>query len=390
MKYNFDEIIDRNGTNCVKNDNLNLIYGRDDLLPLWIADMDFKCSPKIIDALRKRVEHGIFGYTTPGDDYYNAIINWQQRRHNWQIKKEWITFVPGVVKGVAFAIDAFTKEGDKILIQPPVYHPFKMVTEGLGRVIVNNPLKYENGTFEMDLEGLKELTADDDCKMMILCNPHNPGGKVWSPEVLTQVADICYDNNVLVISDEIHADLTLPGNKHRPFATISAKAKQNCVTLMAPSKTFNVAGLISSFAIIPNDGVREKYMSYIEPRELFQGTLFGYEATKVAFNECEDWLDEALAYIQENIRFVEKYLAREIPQIKPMIPEASFLIWLDCTALNLPQEQLVSLFVEKARLALNDGAMFGVGGEGFMRFNIGSPRSVIEKALDNLKKAIDS
>ena len=388
MKYNFDQLIDRRNTNCTKLERLTPLFGRNDLLSLWVADMDFLTPPAITEALKKRVEHGVFGYTIPSDGYYNSITNWLKKRHGWSVQKNELTFVPGVVKGFAFAIDAFTEKGENIIIQPPVYHPFKMVTEQLKRTIIDNPLFIENGKFRMDIAGLKEIVAQKECKMLIFCNPHNPGGRVWSLEELRTLAEICYDNKVLVVSDEIHADLALPGNQHIPFATVSEKARNNSITLMAPSKTFNIAGLISSFAVIPNEEIRKMYMEYIEPRELFQGTIFAYEATQAAYEKCEDWLDEVLVYIQQNATFVKDFLAKEIPQITPMIPEASFLIWLDCRALHLPQDELVDLFVNKAKLALNDGAMFGVGGEGWMRLNIGSPKSVLEKALNNLKKAI--
>lgn len=388
MKYNFDQIIDRSNTNCTKLERLMPLFGRSDLLPLWVADMDFLSPPAITEALRKRTEHGVFGYTTPCAEYYKAITEWLAKRHAWSVSAEQLMFVPGVVKGFAFAIDTFTQEGDNVIIQPPVYPPFKTVTEQLKRNVVNNPLLIENGKFKMDLNGLKKIVAQKDCKMLIFCNPHNPGGRVWSPEELKELAEICYDNNVLVVSDEIHADLTLSGYKHTPFATVSDKAKNNSITLMAPSKTFNIAGLISSFAVIQNPDIRKRYLAYMEPRELTQGTLFAYQATRTAYEECEDWLEEVLIYIQKNVDFAVDFLSKEIPQIKPMIPEASFLIWLDCTALRLSQQELVDLFVNKANLALNDGVTFGLGGEGWMRLNIGSPRSIIEKALNNLKKAM--
>lgn len=388
MKYNFDHIIDRNGTRSVKTDNVKSVFGHEDILPLWVADMDFRSPPAITEALRKRAEHGVFGYTMPGEDYYAIISDWLHNRHNWHVRKEWLTFVPGVVKGLAFAIDTFTQKGDRIIIQPPVYHPFRIVTNQLEREPINNPLLIENGRFKMDIEGLKKNVAENNCNLMILCNPHNPGGTIWSIEELKEVAEICYDNNILVVSDEIHADLALPGYRHTPFASVSEKAKENSITLMAPSKTFNIAGLISSYAVIPNAQIRKKYMAYLKPRELTQGTLFAYEATRVAYQECEDWLEELRVYLQKNVEFVADFLSKEIPQIKPMIPQASFLVWLDCRELHLSQEKLVDFFVNKAKLALNNGVMFGVGGEGWMRLNVGSPRAVLEKALNNLKKAI--
>lgn len=305
-----------------------------------------------------------------------------------QIKGEHINFVPGVVKGFAFAIDEFTNKGDKVIIQPPVYHPFRIVTSSLGREVVNNPLILENGQYKMDFEGLRKIASDGDCKMLILCNPHNPGGRAWFPEELSELADICHENNILVVSDEIHADMALKGYRHTPFASVSPKAEEISLTLMAPSKTFNIAGIVSSFAVIPNGEIRRRYLAYLEPRELQQGTIFAFTATRAAYDECEEWLDQMLAYVQANIDFVDEYLKENIPEIKAILPEASFLIWLDCRALNLTQRELVKLFIEKAHLALNDGTMFGPGGEGFMRLNVGCPRTLLEKGLNNLKKAV--
>ncbi|MEA4916047.1 PatB family C-S lyase [Proteiniphilum sp.] len=388
MQYNFDEIVDRSGSNAVKLERLKPVFGQEDLIPLWVADMDFKSPPAIVEALKQRVEHGVFGYTLPSEEYTSSIVNWLARRHHWQVKGDHINFVPGVVKGFAFAIDEFTAKGDKIIIQPPVYHPFRIVTESLGREVVNNPLILEEGQYKMDFEGLRRIVSDNDCKMLILCNPHNPGGRTWSPAELNELADICYGNNILVVSDEIHADMALSGHQHTPFASVSAKAEEISLTLMAPSKTFNIAGIVSSFAVILNKKIRERYLAYLEPRELQQGTIFAFTATRAAYDECEEWLDQMLAYVQANIDFVDNYLKENIPEIKTILPEASFLVWLDCRTLDLPQRELVKLFIEKAHLALNDGAMFGLGGEGFMRLNAGCPRSTLEKGLINLKKAI--
>ena len=389
MKYNFDEIIDRRNTSCVKFDAVAERLGRNDFIPLWVADMDFLSPPCVIEALRKRVEHGIFGYTFPSPQYYRSIIDWLEKRHCLTVKKECLTFVPGIVKGIAFVLDEFTEKGDKVIIQPPVYHPFRIITEGLERQVVTNPLVLENGRYRMDVDGLKKTVAENDCKVFILCNPHNPGGRIWLPEELAEVAEICNEKDILVISDEIHADLALPGNKHTPFAAVSEKAAQNSITFMAPSKTFNIAGIVSSFAVIPNPAIYKRYVEYLEKRELNQGNLFAYTATQAAYESGEDWLNELLKYIQGNIDFVSNFIEKNIPQIKVMKPEASFLLWLDCRELGLSQKELVRLFTDKAHLMLNNGTMFGKEGEGFMRMNVGSPRAVIEKAMNNLKNAID-
>lgn len=388
MKYNFDQIIDRSHTDSIKTDKLQLLYGRDDLIPLWVADMDFLSPPAVTEALKQRIEHEIYGYTLASEGYYDSIIRWLGKRHHWTVEKEHISFIPGVVKGFAFAIDAFTQKGDKIIIQPPVYHPFRIVTQSLGRQVVNNPLILENGQYKMDPEGLKKLIAENDCKMLIFCNPHNPGGRVWQPEELKELAEICYENRILVISDEIHSDLTLPGYTHTPFASVSEKAKTNSITLMAPSKTFNIAGIVSSFAVVQNEALRKSYFDYLVARELNQGTIFGYTATEAAYTHGEEWLDQLIDYIQVNVDVVRSFMEEHIPQIKTIVPEASFLVWLDCRELGLSQHDLVKFFADQAHLALNNGAMFGSGGEGFMRLNVGSPRPVIEKALNNLKNAI--
>ena len=387
VKYDFDQIIDRRNTNSVKIDALKEVFGADDLIPLWVADMEFLSPPEITDALKKRVEHGIFGYYTPDDAYFKSIINWLENRHSWTVDTPDVIFVPGVVKGFAFAIDAFTNVGDKIIIQPPVYPPFKTTSEGLNRKIVNNPLIYDNGQYSMDFDNLREV-AKTGCKMLILCNPQNPSGRIWSKDELSELAEICFDNQILVVSDEIHSDLVLPGNEHIPFATVSNKAAQNNITLMAPSKTFNIAGIVSSFAVVENEEIRKKYFNYLNARQLGDGTIFGYIAAEYAYEYGEEWLNQALEYIQENIDFVDDYLQKNIPQIKAVKPDASFLIWLDCRALNLSQPELEKLFIQKAKLALNSGTMFGKEGKGFMRLNVGCPRITLEKALDNLKKAV--
>ena len=386
-KYDFDQIIDRSNTNSIKVDALERVFGSKDVIPLWVADMDFLSPPEITEGLKKRVEHGIFGYVEPGEQYFSSIINWLKNRHDWFVNKENITFIPGVVKGFAFAIDVFTNDNDKIIIQPPVYPPFKGTTEDLNREIVTNPLIFEDGQYSMDFDNLRQV-AKTGCKMLILCNPQNPSGRIWTKEELSELAEICFDNDIIVISDEIHSDLALPGNKHVPFATVSEKAAQNNITLMAPSKTFNIAGIVSSFAVVENEDLRKKYFDYLLARQLNEGTIFGYLAAQYAYEYGDEWLDQAIEYIQKNIDFVDDFLKNHIPQIKVIRPEASFLIWLDCRDLNLSQPELENFFIHKAKLGLNSGTMFGKEGEGFMRLNVGCSRITLEKALDNLKKAV--
>jgi cystathionine beta-lyase len=386
-KYDFDEVIDRQGTCALKTDALKERYGREDLIALWVADMDFRCGDFIIDALKKRVLNGIFGYTCASDGYYESIIGWVKRQHQWEIRKEWLSYIPGIVKGIAFCVMKFTNPGDKIIIQPPVYHPFRLVTQHHSRQVVNNPLIEENGKYRMDLDGLKKI-IDKDCKILILCNPHNPVGITWDKETLQELARICAENNILVVSDEIHADMGLFGHKHLPFATVSQEAAGNSITFMAPSKTFNIAGIVSSYSIIPDSQIRKSFYQYLHAGELDEGTIFAYTATEAAYKNGDDWMRQMLDYVEGNILFADRFLKENIPQIKAIIPEASFLVWLDCRKLGLGQSELVSLFVDKAHLALNEGEMFGPGGEGFMRLNVGCSRAVLERALERLRKAV--
>lgn len=388
MKYDFDKVTDRRGTGALKYDVLEERYGKGDLLPLWVADMDFETPPFIVEALRQRLAHPIFGYTVEPPEYWPSVIKWIKESHGWDVKREWLTYIPGIVKGIGLAINCFTAPGDKIIIQPPVYHPFRMVPEGNDREVVYNPLKErEDGYYEMDFDGL-ERVIDDKCKMLILSNPHNPAGIVWSREELARLAEICNKHNIIVISDEIHSDMALFGHRHVPFATVSPEAAACSITFAAPSKTFNIAGIVSSYAIVPDDRLREKYYRWLNANELDEPPLFSPIATVAAYTYGREWMEQMLGYVEKNIEFVVDYCKKEIPEIKPLKPQASFLVWLDCRAIGLPQQELVSLFVDKAALALNDGAMFGPGGEGFMRLNVGTPRSVLEEALGRLAKAV--
>lgn len=386
--YNFDEIIDRKGTSCVKYDGLKNAYqGKENLIPLWVADMDFATPDFIVEALKKRCEHPVFGYTFDDDEYYESIQTWLDYKYHWKTEREWISYIPGIVKGIGLAVQCFTQPGDKVIIQPPVYHPFRLVPTRMGREVVYNPLKLENGVYKMDFEQLESL-IDKDCKMLILSNPHNPGGVVWEKEALVKLAQICSTHGILVISDEIHAEMTYPQFRHHPFATVSEEAAACSVTFMAPSKTFNIAGIVSSYALVPDNRIRERFYSFLEAGELNAGTIFAFTATKAAYTYGAEWLQQMRSYVIENVNFVDEYLKKNIPQIKVYRPQASFLVWLDCRELKLTQPELVQLFEDKAGLALNDGTMFGKEGEGFMRLNIGCPRSILNQALDSLKKAI--
>ena len=385
MKYNFDEIIDRSGTDAVKWDGMKEVWGRTDLIPLWVADMDFATAPFIMDAVRKRCENPILGYTCKPESYYNAIINWVKFRYGFEIGKEMINYVPGIVPGIGMALNAFTEKGDKVMIQPPVYHPFAWLTERNERTLVTCPLRWEEGMYRMDMACFRERIKG--CKVFILCNPHNPGGVVWKEEELQEVARICYDEGVLVFSDEIHADLTLPPYQHRPFATISEEARMNSVTFMSPSKAFNMPGLSASHAIICNPTLGARFRKFMDACELDLGHAFAFQAVEAAYSHGTEWLEQCLAYIQGNVDYMDEYLKAYVPKIKVIRPQASYLVWLDCREMNLSQEELNRFMVDKARLALNDGAMFGKEGEGFMRFNAGTPRSVIERAMNQLAEA---
>lgn len=384
-KFNFDEIIDRHGTNSVKVDVIEKEWGGKDLLPLWVADMDFRTPQCVIKAISNRLENGIMGYTCMPESYRTTIVKWCQHRYNWSIAPEVIDYIPGIVPGMGMAIECFTKVGDKILIQPPVYHPFRLLTQHKQRTVVTNPLIYTDGHFEMDFEDLDRKLSG--CRLMILCNPHNPGGKVWNRETLARVSELCARHHVLVFSDEIHADLTFAPLHHTPFASISEMSAQNSVTFMAPSKAFNMPGLVSSHTLIFNPTLRRQWEAYLEAGELNMGHVFSYLAVEAAYKEGEPWLTAVLDYIQGNIRYVDDFLKREIPAIHAILPEASYLIFLDCRDLKLSHEELEKFFIEKARLALNDGAMFGEEGTGFMRLNVASPRPVIEEAMRRLKAA---
>lgn len=386
--YDFNKIIDRSGSGDLKHEVLEERYGRGDLLPLWVADMDFETPQFITDALRRRLDHSLFGYTVEPKEYWPTVQRWIRDHHQWKVPLEWFSYIPGIVKGIGMVINVFTNPDEKVIIQPPVYHPFRLTPEGNGREVVYNPLKENaDGTYSMDFDNLAEV-ADEKCRLLILSNPHNPAGIVWSKETLARLADFCYDRGIIVISDEIHCDMALWGNKHVPFATASEKAAQCSITFGAPSKTFNIAGIVSSYSIVPNQEIRKKFYSWLAANELNEAPMFSPIATIAAFEQGEQWRRAMLAYVEDNIRYVEDYCREHLPMIRPLRPEASFLVWLDCRKLGLNHDRLIDLFVNKARLALNDGEMFGNGGEGFMRMNVATPCAILTQALSQLKDAV--
>lgn len=387
MTYNFDEQIDRTNTNCIKYDARKAFFGKPDVLPLWVADMDFRTPDFIVEAIKKRAEHEIFGYTFRGEEYNQAIINWLKRRHNWDVKAEWITFSPGVVAGLTLAIEALSKPGEGVIIQPPVYFPFADSVRGTGRELVENPLRLENGRYYFDLEDLKNKIKPN-IRLLLLSNPHNPGGMAWNKEELEALARICIENKILIISDEIHSDLIFPGYKHTPLASISEEIAQNCVICMSPSKTFNTAGLTTSYLIIPNKRHWAAYERVMRLPHLHMGNIFGNVALVAAYTHGEEWLGQLMDYFKGNFDLLDAFMKERMPKVKVMHPDATYLIWMDFSAYGLTDELLNQKLVD-AGVGLNRGLQFGKQGKGFMRINIGCPRPVLQEALLRIEKALE-
>lgn len=387
MTYNFDQLIDRSHTDCVKYELMRRETGRDDLLPLWVADMDFLTPDFITRAIERKLKQGVLGYTCAPDSYYETISSWVERRFGLSSEPSQIHYLPGIVPGIVFALQAFTEKGDGVLIETPVYHPFRLTVENTGRRLVTSSLLLQNGRYEMDFDDLEKKLPS--CRMMILCNPHNPGGFTWKKETLCRLAELCHKYKVMVVSDEIHADLTLPGYRHIPFASVSDTAAEISLTLMAPSKAFNMPGVIAAYCIVKNDSIRRRYFNYLEGNDLAFGNVFAFDATQACYSEeGEQWLNAMLAYVVENIRFTEDYLKAHCSPVTMLRPEASFLIYLDNRELHLSQPDLVQFYQQRARLYLNDGAMFGPEGTGFMRLNVATPRATLTEALERLARAM--
>jgi cystathionine beta-lyase len=388
MKYNFDKIIKRSGSGSVKWDSLEPVFGHKDLLPMWVADMDFEAPEPIVNTMLKKARHGIYGYTEKPKTFYDSITEWVSKRHGWKINNKWIVTTPGVVPALSISILSFTEPGDKVLIQSPVYHPFHSTVENNGRVVVDNQLKLDKGRYEIDFEDM-ERKLSENVKMMILCNPHNPVGNVWSYDDLLKIGDLCVKYDVIIVSDEIHSDLVYKGKRHIPIASILKDFSDRTITCMAPSKTFNVAGLSTSVAIIANKDLLRKFKATIARLGIGMNNLFGIFALRSAYLHCEDWLEELLVYLEGNADFLVKYIETNIPKIKVRKPEATYLAWLDFRELGLDQDSLVKLLVKKAKVGLNDGMEFGPGGEGFMRLNFACPRSVLEEGLKRIENAVN-
>ncbi|GAB6100621.1 pyridoxal phosphate-dependent aminotransferase [Halanaerocella petrolearia] len=382
--FNFDDVIDRRDTDSLKWDTI----GDDNMLPMWVADMDFKSPKAVREALAKRVEHGIFGYAGGYDSYYDAVIQWMKRRQQWEVKKDWISISPGVVPALNMLVRALTNQGDKVVIQSPVYYPFYEVVENNGCHVVDNPLQFDGASYQMDFADLEEK-LDSRVKLMILCSPHNPVGRVWSEEELRKLGEICNKNDVIIIADEIHSDLILSDNEHQVFSSLSEEFKQNSVICNAPTKTFNIAGIQISNIIIPNQNIRELFQHTLESTGVGRPNIFAVTAARAAYNKGEEWLDELLVYLKNNLEFLQSYIEENIPQINVIEPEGTYLVWLDFRELGLTDKEIRSLLFKEAELILNPGPIFGEQGSGFQRINIACPKSVLKEGLQRLKKAVD-
>ena len=400
MNYNFDAEVDRRDSNSVKWEfvqggkdllrweHTQRFFGEDRVLPMWVADMDFPSPRPVVDALIARAQHGIYGYTAPTQAFYQSVVRWMQRWHGWEIAPEWICITPGVVHALNLLVRTFVSTGDKVLIQPPVYYPFYGAIENNGGELALNPLIYENGHYRMNLVDLEAKCRDPRVKMAILCSPHNPVGRVWTREELLRFGEICIDNDVLVVTDEIHADLVYKGHKFTPFANVNDAFARNSITCTSPSKTFNLAGLQTSCIVIPNDDLRTRFERTLQSNGLFGVGTFGVVAVQVAYDHGEEWLLQLLEYLEGNLETLERYVDEHIPQLTVVRPEGTFLVWLDCRRLQLGKWELRQLMLEEARVYLDEGFIFGPEGEGFERINIGCPRVVLVEALDRIRRAI--
>jgi cysteine-S-conjugate beta-lyase len=390
--YDFDRRIERRGTASQKWDRLEKVYGLSDLLPMWVADMEFAAPPEVVGALAARVQHPVYGYTVNTEPVYRAIQTWLRSRQGWTVEEDWIRFSPGVVPGIVFALKAFTEPGDGVLVQRPVYPPFSTLVGRTSRRLINNPLVLDGGGYRMDLEDLR-AKARNGARALLLCSPHNPVGRVWTEDELRALGDVCNEENVLVLADEVHGDLTYPGVRHTPYASLGPSHGAGSVTFTAPSKTFNLAGLQTAVAIIPDAGLRRRYDALME--ELFEGDLlvygnvFGLTALEAAYTHGGAWLDQLREYLAGNLAFLKAYVAREIPDIQIVHPEGTYVVWLDCRRLGMEAQELTA-FMRQAGVALNDGHTFGPEGAGYERLNLACPRTMLAEGLDRIAAAVRS
>ncbi|NFL75169.1 putative C-S lyase [Clostridium sporogenes] len=387
MKYDFDEIIDRSDNRAAKYDERVKKFGTNEVIPLWIADMDFRIAQPIIDACKRKAEEGLWGYTSRPDSYFKAVQEWEKKRNQWDVDVSLMSWSLGVVPALSAIVKVFSHTGDKILIQTPVYSEFYDVTEAWGRVVVENQLIEKNEKWHVDFEEFEKKAKE--CKIFLLCNPHNPLGIVWEPEELKRMVEICIANDVLLVSDEIHSDLIFHGKKHTPTATLSKEIAKKIITCVSATKTFNLAGLQASTTIFPNEQTKQKFDDFWMNMDIQRNNAFSSVAMEAAYNEGEEWLTQLLAYISENFDFIKKYFDENIPKIKPNVPDATYLVWLDCRELGMSNEELRDFMIHKAGLGLNEGCSFGRSLSGYMRLNAACPRSVLEQALKQLKEAMD-
>ena len=384
MIYDFDKIIDRTNTESVKYDLRKSIFGKEDIIPMWVADMDFPTADFIREAIIERAKTDVYGYTFREDAYFESIVNWLKRHHQWETKIEWMSFTPGIVNAFNLAVMGLTNENDEIIIQPPVYHPFFYAVNNHNRKLVLNPLIDTDDGYIMNFDLLEQQAKT--AKMLILSNPHNPVGRAWKKEELMRLGEICLRNNVLVFSDEIHCDLVMPGFKHIPFASLSGDFAQNSITAHAASKTFNIAGLATSTVIIPNEGLRKRYTDFVHSTEADMGNVFGKIATKVAMEKGDEWHSQLINYIKGNIDYAVDFIRKEMPKVRIHKPEATYMIWMNFSDYGISDEELNRKMVFEAELGLNAGHIFGKEGDCCMRMNLACPRSVVEIAMQNLKK----
>lgn len=387
MNSKFDKFIDRKNTHCVKWDSIGKKFGREDIIPLWVADMDFATLPEVIDSIKQRADHGIFGYTQIPDELDKTIINWMDKK-GWKIEKDWIVYTPGVVTALNLSVSALTEPGDSVIIQSPVYSPFFSVVQNQKRHTLINQLVYKDNQYNMDFSDLESKMASG-AKMMILCSPHNPVGRVWTRDELNKLIELCLKYNVLLVSDEIHSDLIYPSYKHLPIASLSEDLAQHSVTCISPSKTFNIPGLMISATIIPNDKLRQKFRALINRFAMGGINIFGMVAAQAAYSYGQEWLSELIDYLKGNLEYLKSFISENIPQIKIVEPQGTYLVWLNFKKLGMDVEQLNDFIVNQARIGLNNGADFGPGGEGFMRMNIACPRSTLVEGLNRIKEAIE-
>ncbi len=388
--YNLDEIIDRKGTGCLKYDFAVARGNPADVLPFWVADMDFRVAQPILEALHKRVDHGIFGYSDSGESYFEALAKWQETYFHWHIRREWLVKTPGIVPAINLAVKALTKEGEGILVNQPVYYPFLMAINKNGRHLVNSPLVLKDGHYEIDFEDMEKKIVENQVKLAILCTPHNPAGRVWTKEELTRYADICLAHGVKIVADEIHEDFTYPGYTHTAFGTISEEAVQNAIICTAPSKTFNIAGLQNSNILIPNADIRAAFQAELDAFGYDEMNAMGLVAAEAAYRGGREWLDQVKAYLKGNLDFARDFFAKELPQMKLIEPEGTYLLWVDASSYGLSNEELEHKILYDCHLWLDMGYIFGQEGEGFLRFNIACPRATLAQGLKQLKTGFEA